>query len=275
MKVFISWSGQLSNDVAVLLSEWLPLAVPGTETWLSKKDIEKGSIWFGDIEKALKETSVGIICLTRENRERPWLLFEAGGLNKSFADKSRVCPLLLDFDAKELESPLKDFNAAKPDKDDMLALCRMINRQNKVNPNTEDRLETFFDRFWTDFLNRFTALMAKHDRSQPSKPKPIQETLEKILETVEALLRHSQSRSLPPGFIPSGSSPYVVFAEPSSQMPAGGYKIVAMEHKLTPPNVGLSQADINKALAQALEWRKAITPEPSEPEQPSSKPPAF
>jgi hypothetical protein len=158
---------------------------------------------------------------------------------------------MLDFDDKELESPLKDFNATKPDKDDMLALCRMINRQNKVNPNSEDRLEMFFDRFWTDFLNGFTALMAKHERSKPSKPKPIQETLEKILETVEALLRNSQSKWHTPGFMPSVSVPH-----------------------LTQPNVGISQEALRKALAQAFEWPKAINPEPSEPEQPSSKPPA-
>ena len=81
MNVFISWSGKLSEDVASLLNEWLPSAIPGTKTWLSKKDIEKGAIWFGDIEKELKDTSVGIICLTRENINRPWILFEAGGLH--------------------------------------------------------------------------------------------------------------------------------------------------------------------------------------------------
>ena len=273
MKVFISWSGQLSNDIAVLLSEWLPLAVPGTETWLSNKDIEKGSIWFSDIEKALKETSVGIICLTRENKDRPWLLFEAGGLNKSFADKSRVCPLLLDFDAKELESPLKDFNATKPDKDDMLALCRMINRQNKVNPNPENRLETFFNRFWTDFLNKFAALMAKNERSQPSKPKPIHEMLEKILEAVEALLRKSQSKSLPPGFFPSSSmaTPYYVVTDLGTQAPQPAHA----SKGLVPP---ISPLDLEKIIdawwAQRVAENNALEPNPAETEQPSSKPPA-
>src|ERR1035441_9789565 len=121
MKVFNSWSGKLSGDVALLLNEWLPSAVPGIVPWLSKEGIEKGSIWFGAIEEALKETSVGVICLTRENMVRPWVLFEAGGLNKGL-DKTRVCPLLLDLEDKELDPPLKAFNATKPNKNYMLTL---------------------------------------------------------------------------------------------------------------------------------------------------------
>src|ERR1035438_3430724 len=48
-------------------------------------------------------------------------------------DKSRVCPLLLDLEEKELDPPLKAFNATKPNKKDMLTLCKTINRQNIGN----------------------------------------------------------------------------------------------------------------------------------------------
>ena len=192
MKVFISWSGKLSEDVASLLSEWLPNAVPGTKTWLSSKDIDKGAIWFSDIEKELKDTSVAVICLTRENKERPWVLFEAGALNKGL-DKSRVCPLLLDLEDKELDPPLKAFNATKPNKKDMLTLCKTINRQNIGNVFPEPQLERFFNKFWRDFELKYAAIMKKHRKSKPPKKPEAPEMLEKILETVQALLTASQT----------------------------------------------------------------------------------
>lgn len=192
MKVFISWSGKLSGDVATLLSEWLPSAVPGTVPWLSKEGIEKGSIWFGAIEEALKETSVGVICLTRENMGRPWVLFEAGGLNKGL-DKSRVCPLLLDLEDRELDAPLNQFHTTKPNKKDMLALCTMINQRNTGQVHSAQQLKKFFDTFWPEFEKGFTTLLKKHRASKPPAQKETPEMLEQILETVQALLRAMQS----------------------------------------------------------------------------------
>lgn len=207
-----------------MLKEWLPLAVPNSETWLSKEDIEKGSIWFGDIEKTIKETSVGIICLTRENKERPWILFEAGGLNKGLADKSRVCPLLLDLDVRELESPLKEFNAARPDKEHMLALCKMINRQNKVNPLSDGRVETFFDKFWDDFEKKFKALLETQGHSLPPKKKAVPEMVEEILETVQALLRASQEKKAWPSFYGAApEAPYPFLTTSGSVTPNAAY----------------------------------------------------
>jgi hypothetical protein len=79
MTVFISCSGPLSTKVAELLAAWLPDVIQGVETWLYSEDIEKGSRWPEEFNKALA-TTVGILCVTRENKNAPWLLFEAGAL---------------------------------------------------------------------------------------------------------------------------------------------------------------------------------------------------
>jgi hypothetical protein len=64
MKVFISWSGDLSKKVAELLSTWLEDVLQGTKAWLSEDDIDKGKIWFGVIAEQLSDTGVvGILCL--------------------------------------------------------------------------------------------------------------------------------------------------------------------------------------------------------------------
>jgi hypothetical protein len=276
MKVFISWSGKLSEEVASLLSEWLPNAVPGTKTWLSNKDIDKGAIWFSDIATQLKDTSVGIICLTRENSERPWILFEAGALNKGL-DKSRVCPLLLDLEDRELSQPLKAFNATKPNKSDMLILCKTINKQNTENAFPDPQLEKFFKKFWRDFESGFTSILKKHGKSKPPRRPEAPEMLEQILETVQTLLNASQSRSLLFDFMSTGSfSPrYAGFEQHGFQMAAEHPPFIPQSTPVqliagSMPPSGLSKEDLERIIP----GRYKNIPFPSTAQAPKPKPPA-
>jgi len=45
--------------------------------FFSEEDMPKGKVWFQTIENELKEAKAGIICLTPENLEKQWILFEA------------------------------------------------------------------------------------------------------------------------------------------------------------------------------------------------------
>lgn len=85
MKIFISWSGTLSCEVAKLLKTWLKCVLQATEPWISSDDIQRGSIWFNDVTDTLNDCSTGIVCLTKGNIKAPWILFEAGGLLKELA----------------------------------------------------------------------------------------------------------------------------------------------------------------------------------------------
>lgn len=76
MKIFISWSKSLSKECAEILRDWIKCTLQPSEPWVSSKDIEKGSLWFGEISDQLKDTRVGIVCLTKENKNNPWILFE-------------------------------------------------------------------------------------------------------------------------------------------------------------------------------------------------------
>ena len=91
MHVFISQSGPLSKAFAELLATWLPDVIQRVKPWVSSQDIDKGSLWPNEINEALS-TTVGISCVTQENKDAPWLLFEAGALQKGLT-KARVCPL--------------------------------------------------------------------------------------------------------------------------------------------------------------------------------------
>src|ERR1044072_5215754 len=130
MKVFISWSGELSRDVASLLRSWIQDVLQETETWISTDDIDKGSMWFSDISEELADTSVGILCLTQDNKDSNWVLFEAGALSKGLF-KNRVCPFLINLRNTDLKPPLLLFNATLPTKTDLLNLIKTINAENR------------------------------------------------------------------------------------------------------------------------------------------------
>jgi hypothetical protein len=82
MGVFISWSGKnsISYKVAMLLRDWFPKVIQTVKPFLSAVDIDAGSQWTSQMFQALKETQVGIICVTRTNQAEPWINFEAGSV---------------------------------------------------------------------------------------------------------------------------------------------------------------------------------------------------
>ena len=80
MAIFICWSGTRSKmlaDAVCALLESEPLL--NRHVFVSDR-IEKGVRWFEPILRKLREAEAGIVCLTAENLENPWLHFEAGAL---------------------------------------------------------------------------------------------------------------------------------------------------------------------------------------------------
>ena len=107
LKVFISWSGSPSKEIAELLSENLPSIINVVEPFMSQRDIESGEQWSRRISAELDETSFGIFCLTRDNINAPWLHFEAGAVSKL---GGRVAGLLIgDLSPTDINNPLTQF----------------------------------------------------------------------------------------------------------------------------------------------------------------------
>src|SRR4051812_22693174 len=108
MKIFISWSGEQSRSIARALRTFLEDVNQRLDPWMSQTDIMAGSRWGIELAKQLDETHFGIICVTREALDSPWLLFEAGAISKSI-ERGRVCPYLIDLNPNELQGPLSQF----------------------------------------------------------------------------------------------------------------------------------------------------------------------
>jgi hypothetical protein len=73
MKVFISWSGDKSRNVAVALRDWLPSVINGIQPFVSSKDIHAGTRWQQEIADQLDTTNFGVVCVTKENQLSPCL----------------------------------------------------------------------------------------------------------------------------------------------------------------------------------------------------------
>lgn len=149
MKVFISWSGKTSNRVAEILEKRLPKFIPGIELWVSY-NMEKGSLWMPQIMKGLDQTFFGVLCITRDNLDSDWLLFEAGAIStvRTSKDKSNMCPYLVGISPIEkLPPPLVQFNAAMANEKDTRRLISDINKAQK-HPLLDDEIKANFNKHW-------------------------------------------------------------------------------------------------------------------------------
>lgn len=159
MKIFISWSGERGKQVAESLRDWLPDVIQTLEPWVSFSDMDKGARWFSEVLEQLQESVIGIICLTRESLERPWLLFEAGAL--SYPDKSYVCTFLLDVGPTEVGNPLAQFQGTSAVKSDVLKLLNTINKLQVADRQlSQQQIDRVFDRNWPELEKRLQLIQA-------------------------------------------------------------------------------------------------------------------
>lgn len=190
MKVFISWSGTTSCEVAKLLSEWIGNVLQGVKCWYSPDDIEKGSLWFNEIGDVLSSNNFGIICLTSDNINSPWILFEAGALFKGLSH-SRVCPILIaGLGSADVRPPFSHFNLTTMIEGDMLRLIQTVNRHAE-NPIEDERLIKTFKLWWPQFFEDYEKAISSVP-AQVENPRKAEEMLEEVLDGI----RHIQ-RSLP------------------------------------------------------------------------------
>jgi hypothetical protein len=154
MRIFISWSGNNSHNAAEALREWLPLLFQIIEPWLSSSDIMAGTRWANELAENLDEIDFGILCLTQDNVNSPWIMFEAGALSKSLK-KGRIVPYLIGVNPKDLnESPLSQFQCVASDKIGIKKLIVSIAESLERNVRTLPALEKVFEKWWPELKEK-------------------------------------------------------------------------------------------------------------------------
>jgi len=193
MKVFLSWSGTKSHAVAKALHEWLPCVIGACEPYVSSLDIEKGARWSPELARQLESSSFGILCVTSDSAESPWLNFEAGALSKVVSE-SRVCPVLLGMKKSDLVGPLVQFQLTVFESSDFRRLMASINATCGNDAVPERRLDLVFQQMWPALLKQLEGISSEPGTVEALPPGPLDEAVEllrlqhRVLTAPETLL---------------------------------------------------------------------------------------
>ncbi|MCI8210724.1 hypothetical protein AUC61_14395 [Pseudomonas sp. S25] len=186
MKIFISWSGKRSLAVAEVMSDWIKCVLQASHPWISTRHIDRGSLWFSEINDKLREVSVGIVCLTQENKNKPWILFETGALAKGLSG-SRVCTFLVDLQPSDLVDPLAQFNHTVPTESSVRELVKTLNICLGDDALEERVLEKIFDVYWPSFEDEFSRALNEFPQNEVVAPRTENDILSEILENTRSL----------------------------------------------------------------------------------------
>jgi hypothetical protein len=192
MKVFISWSGERSKVIAEALHDWLPSVIQTVQTWISDSDIQKGERWAARLAAELEQTKIGIICLTPDNLNSPWIIFEAGALSKTLVD-THVCPLLFELDSSDIQGPLTQFHHTKAEKEDVRKLVQTINEAQGDKAIPVKQVDTAFERGWPE-LDQLLKKVPDVQTKQKIK-RTERDMIEEILELIRAQTRSTKRDS--------------------------------------------------------------------------------
>ena len=188
MKVFVSWSGELSQKIAEKIKKWVEQCIQSAEVFYSPEDIEKGNSWLQKISTELRETNFGIVCLTPDNVTSPWINFEAGALSKQL--DSRVATLAIDLNLVDIKGSLSSFQATRFGHDEMYKLLHEINAIQE-KPLSDEKLKMSFDAFWPAFADECKDIVEKFNEGKKGKKTSnkivMEDSVEELLQIVRGL----------------------------------------------------------------------------------------
>ena len=193
MKLFVSWSQDISRQIAQDFREWLPLVNQTIEPFMSEEDTDKGAHWSSTIRRELEQSAFGIVILTAENIDSTWLHFEAGAIAKS-VEEGRVVPILFGLKHSDVQQPLSMFQSALFEREDIFRVVKSINGAAGAHAREERQLETVFDSFWPRLDEAIKPKLAKLRTTLPRHQQNKMEH-DRILEEL-LLLGRQQSRIL-------------------------------------------------------------------------------
>ena len=252
MQVFICWSGTASHNVAKALMTFLEDTIQEVKPFLSSESIQKGGHWLNEISGQLSASNFGVLCLTKENLNSRWLLFEAGALSKDAAE-GRVSALLIGVESSAVESPLSQFQNTRTDRNEVFKLLQSINSKlPESNRRSETKLARAFDKFWPDLEKALTeaaslkAVAAAPARDGDSIMKEVLELLRGLTRDFEAAKHGGQLWGDPKNPFAARAPFYsdVDFLKLKDLMTAGS------TYSGSPPTSADSKKEILKALAK-------------------------
>lgn len=192
MKVFISWSGELSQKLGNELKEWIPDVLQAVQPYFTPEDIQKGERWSSEIAKELEASLFGIFCVTPENLDSGWMHFEAGAISKNKTE-AQVCPILFDLRPTDMKGPLQQFQLTVFAEDDIRKLMKTINAKLGDNAIAEERLERQFSKCWPSLKGNIEGILANRKKTPKKQMRSDRDLLEEILLIVRESQKNEQN----------------------------------------------------------------------------------
>jgi hypothetical protein len=205
MKIFISWSGTVSRQIAEALSDWLQRTIQAVKPFYSP-DIDKGAKWSNEIDAALEGIRFGIICLTPDNLNSNWVHYEAGALSKT--KDASIWTFLVDLKPSDVKQPLGKFQHTLAEKADVLKMLKSINAKlSEVGGESlrESLLAEIFEESWSKLEGKINkakeTIKAQSDNKATTPTENIRndnDKLDEILEILRSQQRTNQSKKNQP-----------------------------------------------------------------------------
>ncbi len=175
MKIFLSWSGDLSRRIAEELKQWLPLVIQDVQIFYSP-DILRGKLWLETLREELEENSFGIFCITPESLSSLWMSYEAGAI-VSRNKKAMAVPLLFGLSIDNVKhTPYAPFQAVIYCRQEIFNLIESINKS-IARPLDSDHLKKAFQLFWPDLDENISRILPP--------PAPIQMPINPLYEQAD------------------------------------------------------------------------------------------
>ena len=141
MQIFLSWSGNISKEIAEIFKQMLEdCFYEKISVFMSAKDISLGTNGINTIFNALTQSDMCIAFITPINVNAPWIAFEAGVIagssnNSKLNVEKRIIPLLFgNIDTQKFnKNPLHNYQYAAASLEKINELCIDIAKQLHYN----------------------------------------------------------------------------------------------------------------------------------------------
>lgn len=159
MRIFLSWSGEISKRIADEIKVYIPIIFDDKVVFFYSPEIRKGEKWQEELFKNIANCKATIICITPENKGAPWINFEAGVIA---ANEFKTCPIYFGFRDCSTEGPLSCFQATLYNKTDFFRLIESINNEldEKID---KEILKNLFEKNWKHLNSGINSILRENN----------------------------------------------------------------------------------------------------------------
>lgn len=163
-------------------------------SFVNSGDIALGNNWTKVLEEAVKTDDCGLLCVTPDNVNSEWLVFEAGILSSNV---KLLIPLLFGVSALQLGTPLHMFQSVPFGVDGMRELVCQLNNLCGYNGVSAYVLEDRFKALYPTLEMLVKEKLSEHGTQTPDNWKRAISTVDSKLDAILSQLSELKQKSVP------------------------------------------------------------------------------